>query len=225
MLSAIAVRQSGGVSAADDPRPTELLRTREFFGARAGTWDERFPDDAPRYERAVGELSPPPAGRVLDAGCGTGRALPFLRAAVGPAGVVLGVDVTSEMVREAARRARDAAALLVQADVLALPLPDGSVDAVLAAGLISHLPEPGSGLAELARVCRTGGRLALFHPVGRAALARRHGRELTPEDVRAEPNVRALLARTGWHCTDVDDGDERYLVLATRAEGAGPAVF
>ena len=32
--------------------------------------------------------------------------------------------------------------------------------------------------------------MALFHPVGRAALARRHGRELEPDDVRAEGTSR-----------------------------------
>ena len=59
----------------------------EFFATRAATWDERFPDDGPRYERAVAELAPRRGGVAVDVGCGTGRALPFLRAAVGPAGV------------------------------------------------------------------------------------------------------------------------------------------
>jgi SAM-dependent methyltransferase len=202
--------------AVDDPGRSDLLRTQEFFGARAASWEEKFPDDGPRYERAARELALPQGGVALDAGCGSGRALPFLRAAVGPAGTVLGADLTEQMLREAARRERTAVAGLLQADVLALPLADASVDAVLAAGLVSHLGDAAAGLAELARVCRPGGRLALFHPVGRATLARRHGRELSPDDVRAEPNIRRLLTGTGWICTHVDDGEECYLVLAVR---------
>jgi len=151
---------------------------------------------------------------VLDAGCGTGRALPPLRAAVGPSGRVIGIDLTEEMIAEAARRGRGDQGLLLIGDVARLPLATASLDGVLAAGLLTHLDDPADGLAELARVTRPGGRLALFHPVGREALARRQGRVLTPEDVRAEPNIRAALSAAGWRCESVDDGPDRYLVLA-----------
>ncbi len=87
---------------------------------------------------------------------------------------------------------------------------------MFAAGLVSHLPDPARGLAELARTTRPGGLLALFHPVGRAALATRHGRLLTPEDLRAEPNLRPLLARAGWRLTSYTDADDRYLAVAER---------
>jgi hypothetical protein len=56
----------------------------------------------------------------------------------------------------------------------------------------------------------------VFHPIGRAALAHRQGRELSADDLRAEPRIRAALHETGWHCDSVDDGADRYLVLATR---------
>jgi SAM-dependent methyltransferase len=191
-------------------------RTREFFGPRAAGWEDRFPDDGPLFEQAVAELAPRRAGVVLDAGCGSGRALPFLRAAVGASGVVVGLDLTPEMLQEARRRHGDVASELVLGDVLHTPFVDRAFDAVLAAGLISHLPDAPAGLRELARVCRRGGRLALFHPVGRAALARRHGRELTAQDVRAERNIRRLLESSGWRCLSVDDTDDRHLVLATR---------
>lgn len=199
-----------------DGRSTGIAATRAFFGARAAGWEKRFPDDDPRYRAAVATLSPPRGGLVLDVGCGTGRALPFLREAVGPAGRVLGLDLTDEMLAEATRLGRRSSADLVTADATRLPLPSGIVDAVFAAGLVSHLPDPPSGLAELRRVCRDGGRLALFHPVGRVALARRQGREVRPDDLRAPDNIRAALAAAGWHCDSVEDGADRYLVIATR---------
>jgi SAM-dependent methyltransferase len=202
--------------AGEPARRREVDRTRAFFGPRAAGWEDRFPDDGPRYGRAVAELAAPVGGAVLDAGCGTGRALPFLRSAVGPAGVVAGADLTPQMLREAQQRHPAAGAALVLGDVLRLPFAAGAFDAVFAAGLISHLRDPHAGLSELARVCRGGARLALFHPIGRATLARRHGRELTPDDVRSEPNIRALLDRAGWRCAGVDDAEDRYLVLATR---------
>jgi hypothetical protein len=74
-----------------DPHPAE---TRAFFAPRAATWEERFPDDDPAYAAAVAELGLRAGQTALDAGCGTGRALPHLRAAVGRGGKVLGVDLT-----------------------------------------------------------------------------------------------------------------------------------
>ena len=191
-------------------------RVQEFFAARAADWERRFPDDGPAYQAAVAELGLRPGDRVLYAGCGTGRALPPLRAAVGPSGVVIGADLTPEMLHEAVRRGRDRDGALLLADVTALPLRSGSLDAVFGAGLIAHLPRPAENLRELARVVRPGGVLALFHPVGRAALAARQGRQITPDDLRAESRLRPLLAGSGWRMTSYADRDDRFLALAVR---------
>ncbi|MFI6206109.1 class I SAM-dependent methyltransferase [Streptomyces sp. NPDC051041] len=189
---------------------------REFFTARAADWDSRFPDDGPAYAAAVAGLGLREGDRVLDAGCGTGRALPPLRAAVGPSGVVVGVDLTPAMLRAAVRAGRDRDGRLLLADVAALPLRSRSLNAVFAAGLIAHLPDPAGNLRELARVVRPGGVLALFHPIGRAALAARQGRRITPDDLRAEPRLRPLLAGSGWRMTSYADEDSRFLALAVR---------
>ncbi|MBJ7902392.1 methyltransferase domain-containing protein [Streptomyces sp. DSM 110735] len=189
---------------------------QEFFGARAAGWDSKFPDDGPAYEAAVADLGLREGDRVLDAGCGTGRALPFLRSAVGSKGAVIGADLTPAMLRAAVDAGRDRDAALVLADVVALPLRSESLDAVFAAGLIAHLPEPAENLRELARVVRPGGLLALFHPIGRAALAARQGRELTPADLRAEANLGPLLAGSGWRMTSYVDQDDHFLALAVR---------
>ncbi|MFH8487305.1 class I SAM-dependent methyltransferase [Streptomyces longisporoflavus] len=193
-------------------------RVRDFFSARAADWDSRFPDDGPAYRAAAFELGLPPGGSVLDAGCGTGRALPALREAVGPRGTVLGIDLTPAMLEAARRTGRDRAGRLVLGDVARLPLRDGSLDAVFGAGLISHLPDPAENLRELRRVVRSGGTLALFHPIGRAALAARQGRKLTADDLRAEANLRPLLAGSGWRLTSYVDEDARFLALAVRED-------
>lgn len=189
----------------------DIAKTRAFFGPRAAGWEDRFPDDEPVYARAIADLAPPVGGAVLDVACGTGRALPLLRSAVGPDGVVLGLDLTPEMLAEAKSKGRTG---LVLGDARSLPLLSGAVDAVFAAGLLPHVPV--KVLAELHRVCRPGGRLALFHPIGREALAHKHGHESDPDDVRASPNIQRALTEAGWTPDLVDDGPERYLVTATR---------
>lgn len=192
----------------DDP---DRSATRAFFGPRAATWDERFPDDGPAFASAVAALALTPGGVAVDLGCGTGRALAHLRERVGATGRVLGLDVTVEMVEVAAKRGP-----VVVGDALAVPIGDGGCDAVLAAGLLHHLADPFDGLREWARVTRPGGRLALFHPIGRAALAARRGHDLSPDDIRDPAHLPAALGATGWDLVELDDGDERYLAVGER---------
>ncbi|MEV0961674.1 methyltransferase domain-containing protein [Streptomyces sp. I6] len=191
---------------------------QEFFGARAASWDTRFPDDEPAFAAGVAALAPRPGGVVLDAGCGTGRALPLLREAVGPHGTVLGADLTPEMLRAAVRAGRGRDAALLLADAARLPLRTASVDAVFVSGLMAHLPNPAADLRELARVVCAEGRLALVHPIGRAALAHRQGRRLTPGDLRAEPNLGPLLAASGWRLVSYVDEESLFLALALRED-------
>jgi 2-polyprenyl-3-methyl-5-hydroxy-6-metoxy-1,4-benzoquinol methylase len=147
-----------------------LSETRAFFATRAFTWNEKFGDDLPAYEQAVAESDVPAGATIVDVGCGIGRALPALCVAAGDEGMVIGIDVTPEMLTVASVQFAGQSRLLL-ADARHLPLPTSSVDAVFAAGLIQHLPEPTAGLTELARITRPGGRLIVFHPSGRAALA------------------------------------------------------
>lgn len=196
--------------------PSGLRDTQAFFGARAAGWENRYPDDTPQFQRAIDEMELRPGMAVLDVGCGSGRALPLVRAAVGPRGRVVGLDATPEMLGEAQRLGRAAVASLVLGDAERLPLIDEPLDAIFAAGLAPHLVHPVSGLSELARVTRPGGCLAIFHPIGRAALAARHGGVPADDDVTAPAPLARLLREAGWKLESVDDAPDRFLALAFR---------
>jgi ubiquinone/menaquinone biosynthesis C-methylase UbiE len=154
---------------------------------------------------------------VVDVGCGTGRALPALRQAVGPDGAVIAADLTPEMLARARAQAAAARAALVLADARQLPFADAAADVLFAAGLINHLPDTEAGLTELARVTRSGGLLVLFHPSGRAALAARHGRTLTPDEPLSAGPLRRSTAATGWRLTAYDDAADHFFALAARS--------
>ncbi|MEU4157465.1 class I SAM-dependent methyltransferase [Actinoplanes sp. NPDC026670] len=193
-----------------------LSESRAFFAARAADWDTKFGDDMPRYTEAVRLAGVRPGHVVLDVGCGTGRALPALAAAAGPAGRVIGLDFTPGMLAAARRAGRDECATLVLADARRLPVADATADVIFAAGLVHHLPDPEAGLAELARATRPGGILAIFHPTGRAQLAARHGRTLRPGEPLSEERLAPLLAAAGWTLDHYEDIPDRFLARATR---------
>jgi SAM-dependent methyltransferase len=113
-------------------------------------------------------------------------------------------------------KAAAASAARVLADARVLPLGNARADAIFAAGLVHHLPDPEAGLRELARVTRPGGVLVLFHPTGRAALAARHGRTLSPDEPLAEGPLRGLTAAAGWKLTAYDDAASRFFAVARR---------
>lgn len=186
---------------------------REFFGPRAAGWDDKFHDDTSAYRAAIAESAPRRGGVVVDLGCGTGRALPLLREAVGPDGVVLGIDVTPEMLQVAHAKGRGALAL---ADVTQLPIAPGRIDLLFAAGILGHVPDPRALLRALADATNAGAKLTVFHPIGRAALAARHERTLEPTELLDPSVLPGVLAECGWHASRIEDAEERYLAIATR---------
>ena len=208
MLSPDPSRQNGGM------RP--LAETRSFFAPRAATWEDRFAEDQPAYDAVVERLALGAGDWVLDAGCGTGRAVEPLRRAVGRDGHVMAIDATPEMLAEARRRGRGRLASLVIGDAAAPPLHGARpLDAVLAAGLLPHLDRPADALVAWRSISATGARLAVFHPISRDVLAARHNGVTSDDDVLAEGTLRHLLAAARWELDAVDDHPGRpYCAIA-----------
>lgn len=109
-------------------------------------------------------LAPRPGERLLD--CGSARSVTPAYAAVRFGVTVLALDRWTEVTKQ--RRIAAALGLrgvhAVQADLGALPLADRSIDAVLAVSTIEHVADERDALAELARVVRPGGAVALSVP-------------------------------------------------------------
>jgi SAM-dependent methyltransferase len=100
---------------------------------------------------------------VLDAGCSSGWLLADLRAKY-PAARLIGVDLVAGGLRRANGLVPDAELLL--ADVCDLPIEDDSVDAVLSANLLEHVPDDTKALGEFHRILRPGGIAAIVIPAG-----------------------------------------------------------
>ena len=114
----------------------------------------------PELRQAIASLALTPGMRVLDAGCGTGEALGWLREAVGDEGIVVGLELSGPHVL-AARHRVSPSTLVAQADVLKPPLPDAAFDLIWCVNTINHLRDPVIGVGRLGSLLRRGGRLAL----------------------------------------------------------------
>jgi len=100
---------------------------------------------------------------VLDCGCGPGSITVGLAAAVTP-GSVTGIDLEESqlaMARETASGLSLANVTFENADARNLPFEDGHFDAVFSHAMLEHLPDPMPVLAEMRRVLRPGGLVAI----------------------------------------------------------------
>ncbi len=112
-----------------------------------------------------------PGERVLDLGCGAGRhAFEMYRRGADviafdqDADELSGVRDLFVAMREAGEVPEGAEADVKEGDALALPFADGEFDRVVAAEILEHIPDDLSAIAELVRVTRPGGTVALTVP-------------------------------------------------------------
>jgi len=94
--------------------------------------------------------------RVLDVATGPGEAVLGARAAIQPAGFVIGTDISPAMLTAARARLGEEAFQPVATDGQALAFRDGSFDAVVCQLGLQFFPDPARGLTEFRRVLRAG---------------------------------------------------------------------
>jgi SAM-dependent methyltransferase len=101
---------------------------------------------------------------VLDLGSGGGIDVILSAKRVGPAGRVFGLDMTDEMLALAQRNAQEAGAenaIFLKGVIEAIPLPAGSIDAIVSNCVVNLSVDKPAVMREMARVLRPGGRLGI----------------------------------------------------------------
>jgi demethylmenaquinone methyltransferase/2-methoxy-6-polyprenyl-1,4-benzoquinol methylase len=109
------------------------------------------------WRRLAVEAVVQPGHRVLDACCGTGD---LAVAAEREGGIVTGLDFSPRMLERAGRKSPTVT--WIEGDVLALPFDDDSFDAATVGFGVRNVADLDTALAELHRVLRPGGRLAIL---------------------------------------------------------------
>jgi demethylmenaquinone methyltransferase/2-methoxy-6-polyprenyl-1,4-benzoquinol methylase len=146
--------------AEDLPQGEEKARSvRSLFDTIAGRYDlvnrvMTFGMDMGWRRRAIRELRLPGGALILDLACGTGD---FCRELARAGYRAVGFDFSSGMLLRAKTDAP-----LVEADVLRLPVRDGAADGITCGFALRNVVSLDALFAELSRVVRPGGRVALL---------------------------------------------------------------
>jgi SAM-dependent methyltransferase len=148
--------------ASDEASPLEPHNARfaAMWSAGGAAYDEISRAVSEAIEHCVRRLDPKPGERVLDVATGTG----WTSRRVAEAGArVTGVDIAADLLDAAQAKARQFGLDIEYrlGDAERLPFADASFDGVISTIGVMFASRPEAAAAELARVCRPGGRLAL----------------------------------------------------------------
>lgn len=164
----------------------------------------------PGRKRAVASIASRPGLRVLELGIGTGLTAPLYSREWR----VVGVDLSSAMLREAQKRigelGLDSSVRLLQADGARLPFDDDSFDVVLVPYVMSVVPDPIGVGRELRRVCRPSGQIILLnHFLSQDTFGARLERWVSPLTsrigFRTDLSLQWLLSGAGLTPIDVSE--------------------
>jgi ubiquinone/menaquinone biosynthesis C-methylase UbiE len=197
------------------------MQLQEYFDQLAPTWDKELtPERLKCLGNIVKELGIKPGYYVLDIGSGTGILLPFLIAELGDEGKIVALDFSAEMLVQAQAKNFPPIVGFAQADVLAIPLADNSVDLAICNSVFPHFNDKARALKEIARVLRNNGRLVICHTMSRAMINQLHqsaGGIVASDLLPDESQLRRLIKQARLKITHFEDSPERYLVIAEKS--------
>jgi SAM-dependent methyltransferase len=221
----------------------------EESGCAPGCCITAAPDASLALGYSEADLEGVPEGANLGLGCGNPQAIAALREGetvldlgsgggfdcflaskeVGPSGLVIGVDMTPEMVSKARENATKMGAENVSfrlGEIEHLPVADKTVDVILSNCVINLSPDKAAVFRDAYRVLRPGGRLAISDVVATSALP-----ESAKEDVNALTGcvsgavevsvIEALLEGAGFVDVKVEVKPESRAVIADWLPGSG----
>jgi SAM-dependent methyltransferase len=125
------------------------------YEAYVGRWSRRV---APQF---LAWLDAPSGLAWLDVGCGTGALIEAVLEDRAPSRLA-GVDASAGFLALARQRLRAGGVELHEADAQALPFNDGEFDRVVSGLVLNFIPNPALAIAEMARVARRGGTVAVY---------------------------------------------------------------
>jgi len=187
---------------------------RRRFNELVDVFDRPQPPEVmARLREIVASAQLSPGAVVLDVGTGVGVLVPLIQS-YQPA-AVLACDVAEKMLQ----RVHDKypAVRTFHTDVVSLALASTSVDAIFINGMYGNIADKPAACSNAARMLRSGGRLVVSHPEGRAFVDQlRATSDLFIESLPTKKEFEALLAPLGLTVIAYRDEPKLYLMVARK---------
>lgn len=175
---------------------------RAAFNAVAATYDAWAETSRPFRQRMLDAIELQPGQRLLDIACGPGLLTLEAAEILGREGRAIGIDIADKMIEVARRKAAQQRLTNVEfqrMDAEQLEFDDETFDAVTAGLAVFHFPDPERALAEMHRVLKPGGRIALsgWDAGSYHGLVVQYGHEVSRRPYDAGPNNGRFLRGRG----------------------------
>jgi ubiquinone/menaquinone biosynthesis C-methylase UbiE len=197
------------------------MQLQEYFDQLAPTWDNELSSERLKsLGKVIKDLGIRPGYHVLDIGSGTGVLLPFLISELNGEGEIVSLDFSAEMLSQAQAKNFPPSVWFAQADVVAVPLTDHSVDLAICNSAFPHFSDKVKALKEIARVLKNNGRLAICHTMSREMINQLHqsiGGVVANDLLPDEFELREMMKQARLKITHFEDGPERYLVIGEKS--------
>jgi len=196
-----------------------MSHRQEFFNRHASGWEDRnySPEIRSRLPELIRAFALQPGARVLDVGCGTGVLIPYLREAVGADGQIVALDLSAEMLKEAARK-DDGRALIVKAPAEELPLIDEYLDAIVCFSAFPHFGDKQKVAHEFFRTLRPGRLAFVAHLGAREEINAHHNRHpaVAGDHMPCPIGMKTIFAAAGFSRTHLEERPGWYLFTAEK---------
>ncbi|MFW6140073.1 MAG: class I SAM-dependent methyltransferase [Acidobacteriota bacterium] len=189
---------------------------KTFFDKEAQNWEQghQCEKERAKLRRMIPYLSVQKGDQVLDAGCGTGRLIPYLKKSAGRTGRIVEMDFAQKMLDIAKKKYSNSNICFVQSDAQHVPFKEKVFDVVICFALLPHIPDKQRALREFKRILKPNSLLVVAHTMSREELNAFHKKVKGPvtQDLLPEKKeMEGLFLNSGFESISITNKPSLYI--------------
>lgn len=193
---------------------------REYFDAFAEEWDKMFTaEDLEVLSFLIKSFDIKINDKIVDLGCGTGVLFDLLRRRVGPDGLVVGVDLSSAMVKKARKNFPFTNVMEIDADAEMLPLKSDLFDVAISFAAFAHFTRQELVMEEASRILKKGSKFYIIHLLSSKELDSYHlsvGGPVADDHIPPLEKMKEIFTRGNFVDVSITDHPGLYLAVGTK---------
>lgn len=192
------------------------MNRKTFFNKEAQNWEKehRCEKERAKLRKLIPYLPVNKGDRVLDAGCGTGRLIPYLIKSAGTKGEIVEMDFAKKMLKIAKEKYPNSNICFIQSDAQVVPFKDKSFDVVICFALLPHIPDKQKALREFKRILKPDSPLVVAHNMSRKELNTFHKKvkgPVTQDLLPDQSKMENLFMNAGFRNISIMDKPSLYI--------------